>query len=876
MAALVKEVMLKILATDGDAQAKLDAITERAEALKEENPDLAVRIDTAAASAKLAVFRDELKDAAAGADEMSAALDEYNTAAAEAADTAAKLAAAQADDATTAGELSAAMDANSAATLRALDAQARLIGMEEKSAIAAQEAGDSAEGAGDKQLAAGKKGEEGAGLMKSAWGAAKLALLGVAGGLAFGIVKAAGFQAQMATLNTQAGVAKNQLGSLGSGVLALAGQVADSPDSLVQALYHVESSFQSVGITGPKALDLLKIAAEGAAVGHANLVDVTNALDATIVAGVPGIKSYSGAMGALNAIVGSGDMTMQDLATAMGTGVMAVAKSYGQSIYQVGAALATLGDNNIRGAKAATDLRMAWQAIQSPLKTATGYLNQIGLSQYELAHTMEHHGLSAALVQLTDHLKSSHVPISDWGQFVTEVFGKRAGVGIGVLLDQLKRLQSKFPDLEKGADKFGSAWKTQQQTVGQQWKDLESGIEALATKMGEKLLPATLKVVHGLTGFVNDLERGKAPAVAIAAVIGSLLAGVALDKLAGGLKTAASGFETLWSAGGKVLSWAGTMVGKLGAQAAATDELTASTEAETAAQGEADAAMDANPIGLIIIAIAALVIGIVEVVKHWKDFKQWGTDAWHAVTTAAVTAGHFLEHVFDDIRHDIDVLVDWVRDHWQLLAVILATVLLGPVGGLVVFIATHWQEIRSLTSRLVDDVTRFFDTLPGRILGALAGLGSMLFRAGADAIRGFIDGMGSMLGGVVSMAENLGSSAVHGVEHFLHIGSPSKVLYDRGVMSAKGFELGLGAGTAGVGAAATRMAAAVSGAVASGTRGGAMGVTQTGGGAPGGGVLRIEWVNSGGADQSFLTWLANHIRISGGDPQILRRKVVLA
>ena len=79
-------------------------------------------------------------------------------------------------------------------------------------------------------------------------------------------------------------------------------------------------------------------------------------------------------MGALNAIVGSGDMTMQDLADAMGTGVMAVAKSYGQTIDQVGAALAMFGDNNIRGAKAATDLRMAWQAIQAPLKTGIAVL----------------------------------------------------------------------------------------------------------------------------------------------------------------------------------------------------------------------------------------------------------------------------------------------------------------------------------------------------------------------------------------------------------------------------------------------------------------------------------------------------------------------
>jgi hypothetical protein len=75
-------------------------------------------------------------------------------------------------------------------------------------------------------------------------------------------------------------------------------------------------------------------------------------------------------MGALNAIVGAGDMTMQDLANAMGSGLIAVAKNYGQSIEQVGGALAVLGDSNIRGAKAATDLRMAWQAMAAPVTTA--------------------------------------------------------------------------------------------------------------------------------------------------------------------------------------------------------------------------------------------------------------------------------------------------------------------------------------------------------------------------------------------------------------------------------------------------------------------------------------------------------------------------
>jgi len=48
-----------------------------------------------------------------------------------------------------------------------------------------------------------------------------------------------------------------------------------------------------------------------------------------------------------------------------------------------------------------------------------------------------------------------------------------------------------------------------------------------------------------------------------------------------------------------------------------------------------NAALAANPIGLIIIAIAALAIGIFELVKHWKavwgEIKQLAADAWHFI-----------------------------------------------------------------------------------------------------------------------------------------------------------------------------------------------------------------------------------------------------
>ena len=58
---LVKKVMLRIAADDGDTEQKLDKISAKADELGRKHPDLKVKINTAAASAKLAALRMELK-----------------------------------------------------------------------------------------------------------------------------------------------------------------------------------------------------------------------------------------------------------------------------------------------------------------------------------------------------------------------------------------------------------------------------------------------------------------------------------------------------------------------------------------------------------------------------------------------------------------------------------------------------------------------------------------------------------------------------------------------------------------------------------------------------------------------------------------------
>jgi TP901 family phage tail tape measure protein len=336
--------------------------------------------------------------------------------------------------------------------------------------------------------------------------------VGVAAGLtgiAVESVKMAStFNAQMAMLNTQAGVSKNQIAGLSSGVLALAGQVGFDPTSLAEALFHVESSFASVGITGPQAMNILKVAAEGAAVGHANLVDVTNALDSAVVSGIPGVQDMASAMGVLNATVGAGDMTMQDLANAFSTGLLATVKGFGLSIKDVGAALAVFGDNNIRGAVAATDLRMAVMAMAKPASTASSELKKLGLSSDTLAKDMQTGGLMKALVDLKVHMDKAGVSAVQQGQVITDLFGKKAGTGLNVLIDQIDRVKSKYPDLTKGAGGFADAWETTKNTFAQQMKSLRAEADATAVRLGNFLLPLLGKALSGAQGGLGQIVSG--------------------------------------------------------------------------------------------------------------------------------------------------------------------------------------------------------------------------------------------------------------------------------------------------------------------------------------------------------------------------------
>lgn len=180
------------------------------------------------------------------------------------------------------------------------------------------------------------------------------------------------------------------------------------------------------------------------------------------------------------------------------------------------------------------------------------------------------------------------------------------------------------------------------------------------------------------------------------------------------------------------------------------------------------AAAAANPIILLLTALAALAVVIVD---HWKGFSKFWIDLWHDVSryfqTAIrdiVGAWHAVARFFERIWHDIYGFFK----HYG--AIILAVLL--PFIGLPVLIAQHWRQIVGWLKKVWDDVwrdvkgvwgavIRFFERIPGWIVGVFSTAGKWLLHAGAEIINGLWNGIKAVWAIVIGFYEKVYSVILH-------------------------------------------------------------------------------------------------------------------
>jgi hypothetical protein len=329
-------------------------------------------------------------------------------------------------------------------------------------------------------------------------------------------------------------------------------------------------------------------------------------------------------------------------------------------------------------------------------------------------------------------------------------------------------------EVESQVGGSAAAWGT---TLPGQLAKARNAFEEMAAGLTVILLPALLKVssvVARVAQFFTEHEGA-------AKVLGATLV-----TLAGVLLTVGVASK-LYAAGQAIAA--------------------AATATWTAAQWLLNAALTANPIGVVVVALAALVGGLVLAYKHSETFRRIVDAAFKAVKTAAEAVLNFFRDNWKTIAILITgpfaplvalatdafgirskliagatAILDFFKGNWKTIAVLisgpfaplvaLATDAFGVRSALVNAFGAILEAVREKMGALIS----FVRGIPAKIVGALGNLGSLLFSAGAQIVQGLIDGIYSKLSALKDAAANAAKAAASAMTFGL-FGSPKFFSY---------------------------------------------------------------------------------------------------
>lgn len=181
------------------------------------------------------------------------------------------------------------------------------------------------------------------------------------------------------------------------------------------------------------------------------------------------------------------------------------------------------------------------------------------------------------------------------------------------------------------------------------------------------------------------------------------------------------------------------------AQKVATVATTVATKAAAAGQWLMNAALSANPIGIVILAVAALVGGLIWfftqtelgrtiIAKAWSGIQAaigavttwWQTKAWPTIQVtwlliqAAFNAGRA------KVGQVMGAIGDVIRKVWSY----------SPLG----LVINNWSSIMNWLKAAPGRIAGFFTSLPGRIAGSLSNLFAPLGSGFRSTVNGIIGG----------------------------------------------------------------------------------------------------------------------------------------
>lgn len=368
----------------------------------------------------------------------------------------------------------------------------------------------------------------------------------------------------------------------------------------------------------------------------------------------------------------------------------------------------------------------------TPSKSSIAALDQLGLSQQKLL-AMPMQDRMNALANAFNNLPNG----IDKAALSQRLFGRSGQSLLPIFSGGAKGMNELLKNAQKMVPANAANSKSALDLLAKQ-RELEMATMGVKVAMGTALIPVlktAATVVQPIAEWFGKLLAIFPPlGPALVAVAGALAGLLVFDKISGAAKGAKEAIDAVKDS---------TM-----AQAAAE-------KVAAAAQWLWNAAMDANPILLIITALVALGVALVIAYQKVGWFRDLVNGAFNAIKVA------------------VAAVIDWIKNNWKLLAVILATVMLGPIAGLIAAffllrgkvmavlgaIKAGFTAVKDWVIARVNEIIAFVGTLPKRIAGIVASIPGAVRRAAG----GMFDGIKS----AISSAYNFVAGKVQAILHVI-------------------------------------------------------------------------------------------------------------
>ena len=466
--------------------------------------------------------------------------------------------------------------------------------------------------------------------------------------------------------------------------------VADGED-IGSAIGEVNTRF---GINGEK---LEKLSTQYLKFSQITGADVVSSIDDTQKALSAYGKTVDDAAGFLDALAKTSQQTGVDTAT-LTNGIISNATAFQEMGLSLEQAVAFMGQLETSGANSETVLNGMRKALKNSASEGKNLDQALMDLQNEILNgTNGMDGLNAAYElfgksgdQIYGAIKNGTLSFQDLTSAVTSA-GGAVDDTFNETLDATDRVKLQLQGLKVTAaeliDKF----------LQENGPAIENVIAMVVDGMG-KIMP-----------LVGDLVKVLPTLVPIIAAVG---AGLATFKIVSVITALVSGFQTFFTV---IKAGQGIMAAM-------------------------NAVMAANPIGLIVTAIAALVAGFIALWNTSEDFRNFWIGLWEGIKKAAAGVVEWLTDVFEGI-------VNFFKDNWQTILVFL----INPIAGLFKYAYEHFEGFRNFVDGIVQKIVGFFkgivdffkdnwQTILTFLINPFAGLFKYAYEH-FEGFREFVDGI---------------------------------------------------------------------------------------------------------------------------------------